>query len=102
MMTRLELQSELERILGSGNVYFQPPEGYKLSYPCILYEKSSVRSIYADDVTYLKHPTFTVTVIDRDPDSDIPDRLLSLRGAKFDRHFTNDNLHHNVISLTLF
>jgi len=33
MGTRLELQNLLENILGSRNVYFQPPENLKLNYP---------------------------------------------------------------------
>ena len=31
--TRLDLQSALEEFIGNSNVYYQPPEGFKLKYP---------------------------------------------------------------------
>lgn len=34
MNRRYELQAVLEGILGSGNVYFQPPENLKMRYDC--------------------------------------------------------------------
>lgn len=40
MNRRYELQAVLEGILGSGNVYFQPPENLKMRYDCIVYERS--------------------------------------------------------------
>ena len=42
MKTRLELDEELVKILGSKNVYFQPPESLKLNYPAIVYSLSNI------------------------------------------------------------
>ena len=39
MDRRLQLHEELCSVLGSRNVYFQPPETIKLTYPCIIYSK---------------------------------------------------------------
>lgn len=97
--TRDELQTLLEILLGSRNVYFQPPESFKLKYPCIVYTLSDVLPDYADDEVYLTHKGYTVTVIDEDPDSEIPDKVLGLRHCKFTRHFTSDNLNHDVFML---
>ena len=99
--TRLELQAELEALLGSGNVYYQPPENYKLKYPCLVYELQRIASAHADDLAYKRNPQYQITAIYRDPDSDLPDRLLDLRGARLDRIFTSDNLHHAVVILTI-
>lgn len=96
---RTELQALLEETLGSRNVYFQPPESLKLRYPCIVYERSDIRTDRANNRTYQKHKCYTVTVIDRDPDSEIPDRLLELDYCGFDRHFVSDNLNHDVFRL---
>ena len=41
MGTRLELQSKLEEILGSRQVYYQPPETVKMEYPAIVYRQNS-------------------------------------------------------------
>lgn len=96
---RLELHSILEGILGSRNVYFQPPESFKLAYPCIVYERDDVWVDYADNTTYRTKKKYTVTVITKDPDSTIPDELLKLPNCSFNRHFIVDNLNHDAFIL---
>lgn len=96
---RDDLQKLLAGLLGSGNVYFQPPESLKLRYPCILYERSGIRASSANNRQYMTHNRYTVTVIDEDPDSEIPGRVLRLPYCSFDRHFTADNLNHDVFTL---
>ena len=93
------LQILFEGLLGSRNVYFQPPESVKLNYPCIVYERSGIRADLADNKAYLKYKRYTVTYIDEDPDSDVPDRLLGLSYCSFDRHFISENLNHDVFTL---
>lgn len=97
--SRLELQNVLEALLGSENVYFQPPTSFRMKYPCIVYQRSDIAPIKADNSNYLKRKRYLVTVIDKDPDSDIPDRLIDLDYCNFDRHFVSDNLNHDVFTL---
>ena len=96
---REDLHEILVDILGSRQVYFQPPESLKLKYPCIVYERSYIYTDKADNQIYLKHRRYTVTYIDKDPDSEIPEKLLELQHCRFDRHFINDNLNHDVFDL---
>lgn len=96
---RLELQSILEEILGSRNVYFQPPASFVMKYPCIVYERSDIKPTRADNFNYLKQNRYLVTAIDKDPDSAIPDRLMDLPYCSFNRHFVSDNLNHDVFIL---
>lgn len=96
---REELQNILECLLGSRNVYFQPPESLKLKYPCIVYERSDIRTDAADNMAYREHKRYAVTVIDEDPDSVIPDKLQRLNYCGFDRHFTSDQMNHDVFTL---
>lgn len=96
---REALQTLFEELLGSRNVYFQPPESVKLNYPCIVYERSDIRTKSANNKLYLKHKQYMVTYIDEDPDSEIPDKLLELEYCSFVRHFTADNLNHDVFAL---
>lgn len=96
---RVALQTLFEEILGSRNVYYQPPESVKLSYPCIVYEKNGTRITRANNKSYLKQNRYTVTYIDEDPDSEIPDKLLELNYCGFDTRFTADNLNHDVFTL---
>lgn len=97
--TRVALQGVLEGILGSRNVYFQPPESLKLKYPCIIYEKADEDPLYADDGKYHNTMVYDITVIDFNPDSEIPEKISELPMCSFQRFFTNDNLNHNVYRL---
>ena len=36
--TKTDLGDKLKEVSGYKNVYFQPPESLKMSYPCIRYE----------------------------------------------------------------
>lgn len=98
---REALQTLFEGLLGSRNVYFQPPESVKLNYPCIVYERSDVRTGSANNHIYLKHKQYTVKYIDEDPDSEIPDKLSELPYCSLNPggHFTLDNLNHDVFTL---
>lgn len=96
---RIELQNLLENILGSKNVYFQPPESIKLKYPCVVYELSNIYTDIADDIKYRKNKVYTVTVMDKDPDSMIPDLLIELDYCSFDRFFISSNLNHWVFRM---
>lgn len=97
--SRLELQSVLEEILGSRNVYFQPPESLKLKYPCVLYELSDILVDHADDEVYRKFKQYMITVIDKDPDSELPDKINDLKYCEMDRFYVSNNLNHWVFTL---
>ena len=99
MGTRLELQTLLETLMGSRNVYFQPPESVKLSYPCIIFNRSAEDTKFADDQPYVRQKRYQLTVIDKNPDSVIPDKIASLPRCIFDRHFTSNNLNHDVYNI---
>lgn len=100
MASRLELQEKLEELLGSRNVYFQPPESIKLSYPCIIYDLSNERVTYADNKAYHKKRIYTLMIIDKNPDSILLDKLHdTFMYCMFVRSYTADNLHHYVYEL---
>jgi hypothetical protein len=100
MGTRLELQALLEELLGSENVYFQPPENVKLQYPCIVYKRGFIeRTEYANDKPYQQRIRYALTIIDKNPDSEIPSKIAALPMCIFERHFTSDNLNHDIYNL---
>jgi hypothetical protein len=96
---RLDLHEILATILGSRNVYFQPPATVTILYPCIIYHRSQINIKQADDSIYKYTIGYMVTVIDQDPDSLIPEKLLALPLCRFDRHYTADNLNHDVFTI---
>ena len=100
MARRLKLHEELKQVLGSKYVYFQPPESMKLDYPCIIYKLDNTRTIFADNSPYHFTPRYIVTIIDRNPESDIHERMLaSFSMCTHNRTFTADNMYHYVYEL---
>lgn len=99
MATRLEIQNKLEELLGSRNVYYQPPETVKLAYPAIIYSKSNIQTRYANGETYSKRTRYEIIVIDRKPDNEVIDKLLYLPYCSFERNYVSDNLYHDILTL---
>ena len=93
---RLELDNQLRSILGSANVYFQPPENTQMNYPCIVYNVDSVFDLFADNQKYLYDKGYMVTYIDWDPDSPVLEALLQMPMCSYVRHYESDNLNHDV------
>lgn len=99
MAQRLELQAVLTSLLGSEYVYFQPPPDIQLQYPCIVYNRDNEDVGFADNKPYSRMKRYSVTVIDRNPDSAIPDKIGALPLCTYNRFFTADNLNHDVYTL---
>ena len=68
---RESLHDLLVELLGSPNVYFDPPENLKMKYPAI-------------------------TIIDEDPDSEIIDRISQLPMCTYEQQFTSNGMNHIV------
>lgn len=96
---RLEFQSLLEGILGSPNVYFQPPPSVKMSYPAIIFSLDDMNSTFASNELYRLKKRYMVIVVDRDPDSKIPDKIATIQLSNFSRFYTKDNLNHFVFTV---
>lgn len=98
MEQRLKLQTILET-LGAKKVYFQPPSNIQMAYPAIVYSRDSMWSEFASNLPYTHKKRYQVTVIDKNPDSLIPDKVRRLPLCSFSRHFVADNLNHDVFNL---
>lgn len=99
MASRLELQTKLEELLGSRNVYYQPPESVKMEYPAIRYSKKKPDTKYANNKVYMKTNCYEIIVISRKPDEPIIGKLEELPMCEWDNHYTADNLNHDVLTL---
>lgn len=99
MGQRLELQTLLEGVLGSRNVYFQPPTNDRIQYPCIVYQRDNAKTEFAANAPYTHTKRYSVTVIDEDPDSEIPDKVAALPLCIRNRFFVADKLNHDVFNL---
>lgn len=67
-----------------------------MSYPAIVYNRDHRQASFADNVPYATKTRWQLTVIDRDPDSAIPDRIGELKMSTFVRHFTTEGLNHDI------
>ena len=100
MASRLKLHEELCELQGNRNVYFNPPETVKLSYRCIVYSKVGVDKISASNKAYRTVNEYQLIVIDRDPDSTLPDELIAhFPMCRFVRSYVSNNLNHFVLNL---
>ena len=97
--TRLTLHEELCEVLGSQNCYFSPPN--KMIFPCIRYVRETPAVEDADNIPYTETARWTITIIDHDPDSEIPKRLTDhfKHYCRKDREYVTEGLYHYVYNL---
>ena len=60
---------------------------------------NNIENVYAGDNPYLQNYSYQITVIDKNPDSEIPVKISKLPMCRFSRNFKSDNLNHNVFIL---
>lgn len=99
MGQRLLLQTLLEEVLGSSNVYFQAPESRQMQYPCISYDLDRRKIDHADNVPYADRKGYQLIYMTQHPDDVVPDTLAAFPLCRFDRHYVVKNLHHYVFIL---
>lgn len=97
MKPRENLSDILHRY--ASNVYFQPPEGTKLRFPCIVYKLDGIETRHADNAPYSIDSKYSITYITRDPDDPIRFELVKLPMCRFDRFMASDNLNHYTYTL---
>lgn len=102
MDRRPELHQILKKlyIKGEPHVYYQPPKDQQIKYPCIIYKLDDMPAIHANNYPYLWGHKYQVTVVDRNPESPLRERVQALPTAKMKTApYERDNLHHFVFSL---
>ena len=101
MASRLNLQRELEDIIGSENVYFQPPASFYMNYPCIWYTLRRPDTKKADNVRYLHTKHYQLIFITEDGETEIPDKILNHfpLSSMSSAPYAEDGLYHYPIDL---
>ena len=93
-MKRLWLDEKLKELCP--NVYYQPTSNVQMKYPAIRYKRVSIDVDHADNVPYISAVGYEITVIDRDPDSEIVEEIAKMQYASHNRHYTAENLNHDT------
>jgi hypothetical protein len=95
MAERLKLHQELCELIGSKNVYFDPPENIKLKYPCFIYESDVPFDVKANNHSYFFMKRYSVTYIDTNPDNDMTEKMLKhFMLISAGNPYVSDNIHH--------
>ena len=97
MGRRAELHTMLKLI--TPKVYFQPPANVQLEYPCLVYHRDDIQVAHADNAPYRRTTRYMLTVIDRNPDSEIVEDISALPLCNYNRSYAVDNLNHDVFIL---
>lgn len=96
---RLELHKKLVEILGSNNVYFQPPSTIKMNYPAIVYSRDDIDSTHADNIVYKQFVRYQIILIDKSPTSKYIDVISQLPMCSYERGYQADNLNHDSFTI---
>ena len=105
MNKRLKLHEILCRIInitepdGDRHTYFNPPMSVQMKYPAIVYSRKPISNKYADNSVYKQDRAYNITVIDKDPDSELVIKVSQLPKCRHDNHFISDNLNHDIFTL---
>lgn len=87
-------------ILGSDNVYFEPPPTINMQYPCIVYSLEDLYDVRADNKAYYTKRQYQVISMTKNPDTDIVEDMVNyFDQCSHERRFKSDNLVHDVFRL---
>lgn len=93
---RIKFHTQLKVICP--NVYFQPPEGFQMTYPCILYARDGGDSSFANNRSYIQNNRVMITVIEKDPYTPLSLQVKeSMDGVEFQDQFPQDNMYHSIL-----
>lgn len=98
-MARLDFHSKLVEILGSENVYYDPPSTVSMKYDAIKYSRKPNSSKFASNSLYSSMNCYEVILISRKSDNPIVKWLRELPLSSHDRHYYADNLSHDVFTI---
>lgn len=93
------LRAILVKTGNAPNVYYQPPDNLRMQYPCIRYKRDRLRTLRANNGVYGRRWVYSMTVIDRDPDSAIVDEVTKQVHADLEREYVSENLYHTVFTI---
>ncbi len=70
-----------------------------MRYPAIVYKRDSEDAKYANNKKYRRTVMYQITVIDRDPDSEIVKKVTELPMCFYSSNFAYDGLNHDIFRM---
>lgn len=96
---RLRLQRKLRELLQSDEVHYVEPSSPSMVYPAIVYKRLNSAVKHADNNPYDIRKSYSLTVISRDVDDLIFDKIEALPLCTLNRTYQADQLQHYVFTL---
>ena len=98
MNKRIDLHNLLLKLAGP-NVYYQIPSNMKMKYPAVKYERGRIDNNHADNIVYSQNTSYNITVISKNPDEPIVEKISKIPTCEYDRDYIIDNLYHTVFKI---
>lgn len=100
MKTRLELHEKLVEVLGSSQVYFEPPTNVIIKYPAIVYELNGESTKRANNKRYIVYNTYTATHMYKSLKNELKEQILeAFTYVDYDRRLVSDGLYQDVYTI---
>ena len=94
----------VEDTFGKVNIYYNPPENIRMTYPCFVINLDDINDIYASNEIWNSIVRYSVTFITRKVQEDIIPLMLSgfHDYVSFNRSFASDGLSHYVFTISVW
>ena len=100
MKTRLEVQSMLDDVLGSQNVYFQAPPNTGMKYPCIVYRFENFRIDHADNKPYVMTGRWEIHHMYKSIKNDLKEKMIFVAPyVSYDRRIVTDGVYNDYYTI---
>lgn len=96
MLKRVDIQEKFKFLLGSNNVYYQPPANLKMKYPAIVYSLDGLDVKHFDNKRLINKNCFSVTHIYRNESENLVETMLkNFEYISFDNRSIVDGIYND-------
>ena len=96
MLKRVDIQEKFKFLLGSNNVYYQPPANLKMKYPAIVYSLDGLDVKRFDNARLINKNCFSVTHIYRNESENLVETMLkNFEYISFDNRSIVDGIYND-------
>ena len=96
MLKRVDIQDKFKFLLGSNNVYYQPPANLKMKYPAIVYSLDGLDVKRFDNTRLINKNCFSVTHIYRNESENLVETMLkNFEYISFDNRSIVDGIYND-------
>lgn len=96
MLKRVDIQEKFKFLLGSNNVYYQPPANLKMKYPAIVYSLDGLDVKRFDNIRLINKNCFSVTHIYRNESENLVEAMLkNFEYISFDNRSIVDGIYND-------